>query len=215
MSKVISCAVWGMDDKYCKGLIRNTELWWKFYPEWIQRVYHDSTIPAWLHHELIMRDCELKLMPNSVGFWGLYWRTLPACDTSIEYMMSRDTDSRPTEREASAVREWEESGKPFHAMRDHRAHSVPILGGMWGCRPPLVPWFRGLYEEWIGQVQTGAHRRGLYFYTDQIFMRDAVWPRVKDMCIAHDDAGRYGGDVRPFPSPMINGHFVGEVIDAT
>jgi len=212
--KVISYALWGSHPKYCQGILRNEELARVLYPDWDLRVYIDGTIPASIHRELTIRKFEIELMAYSVGFLGMYWRMLPACDASIDMMICRDTDSRHNERERSAVREWEKSGKPFHIMRDHQAHSVPILGGMWGCRPAALPWFREAYEEWIAQVQPGAHSRGPFFYTDQIFLRGAVWPRVKDVCIAHDDAARYPGDVRPFPSPMIDGHFVGEVINA-
>jgi hypothetical protein len=53
--------------------------------------------------------------------------------------MSRDLDSALTQRERDAVNVWLASNKSFHSMRDHPMHGVPMLGGMWGFRPPLDP----------------------------------------------------------------------------
>ena len=64
-------------------------------------------------------------------------------------ILSQRSDSRLTSREAAAVTEWlEESGQPFHIMRDHPGHHygecqqvrtrhilcTEILGGLWGAR---------------------------------------------------------------------------------
>ena len=70
--------------------------------------------------------------------------------------MSRDLDSRFSEREKAATEEWLRSNKEFHFMRDHPYHGSVILGGCWGCKltpkvlkPPILqiftPWkLRGL-----------------------------------------------------------------------
>ena len=46
----------------------------------------------------------------------------------------RDLDSRFSAREVSAVKEWLASGQPIHAMRDHPAHTTPLLGAAWDAR---------------------------------------------------------------------------------
>ena len=50
----------------------------------------------------------------------------------VDYLLSRDLDSRPSDREVSAVNEWLESNKSFHFMRDHPQHGTTVLGGGWG-----------------------------------------------------------------------------------
>ena len=52
----------------------------------------------------------------------------------VSVTMSRDLDSRVTEREAAAVHEWLKSNKTLHSMRDHPWHTVPIMGGGWGSK---------------------------------------------------------------------------------
>lgn len=53
----------------------------------------------------------------------------------VELLLSRDLDSRINEREVAAVSEFLASEKHFHVMRDHPAHSAPIMGGLWAARP--------------------------------------------------------------------------------
>ena len=48
--------------------------------------------------------------------------------------LCRDLDSRFSKREAAAVEEWLQSGRAIHSMRDHPAHTTPLLGAAWGAR---------------------------------------------------------------------------------
>ena len=59
------------------------------------------------------------------------WRFFPTLDTQVEIFMSRDLDSPIKPREVEAVDEWVKSEKALHVMRDHPAHGVPMLGGLW------------------------------------------------------------------------------------
>ena len=44
---------------------------------------------------------------------------------------------RLTARDAAAVRDWMETGRPFHCVRDHPSHaSSPVFGGLWGGKLP-------------------------------------------------------------------------------
>ena len=57
-------------------------------------------------------------------------------DPSVNVMVSRDLDSRLTDREVAAVTQWLDDPLqlPFHVMRDNPHHGTEILGGMWGAR---------------------------------------------------------------------------------
>ena len=68
----------------------------------------------------------------------MFWRFFAHDETDCEYVVFRDADSRISKREKMAVDEWIQSGKSIHIMRDHPYHTVPILGGMWGCRNGLM-----------------------------------------------------------------------------
>ena len=49
-------------------------------------------------------------------------------DPQVSHMLSRDLDSLVSDREVSAVKEWLESDKAFHFMRDNPSHGIEILG---------------------------------------------------------------------------------------
>ena len=48
--------------------------------------------------------------------------------------MSRDLDSRLSDREQGAVQDWLHSNKSVHVMRDHINHDFPMVGCCWGTR---------------------------------------------------------------------------------
>lgn len=104
------------------------------YPDWILRIYHNSTI----QNDII---CSIECIYNHVDFCnvsslenfdnyipGKIWRFLPVGDELVDIIASRDLDSPITQRELNAVNEWISSGKAWHVMRDHPQHHVPMLG---------------------------------------------------------------------------------------
>ena len=48
--------------------------------------------------------------------------------------VSRDLDSRFSDREHEAVEEWLKSDRSVHVMRDHVTHDFTMLGGLWGTK---------------------------------------------------------------------------------
>ena len=46
----------------------------------------------------------------------------------VDTYVCRDLDSRFSQREFDAVREWLKSDQVIHSMRDHYGHLIPMLG---------------------------------------------------------------------------------------
>jgi hypothetical protein len=194
---------------YTKGLIDNIKLAPIIYPGWTPRVYLSRDDKLRSISQLHSLRAEVVLVDADPGqpWAGLFWRFLPAADPSIDRFISRDTDSRLNVREKAAVDEWTDSKKPFHVMRDHKNHDVPILGGMWGCVGGFLPDLNDSISSWIDKSSKGC---------DQKFLAAIVWPKVRDQHIGHDEffPNRYGGPpARRFPKhPRFDGKHVGEVI---
>lgn len=200
MKKVISFSLWGDQPRYTVGAVRNAELTPVFYPGWTARFYAGLSVPAEIVQRLLACGAEVVHM-NEVGDWrGMFWRFAAASDTTVDVMISRDCDSRLSEREAAAVNEWLHSEAPFHIMRDHPAHRIPIPGGMWGVRAPLLRNMAGIISEY-NLVDA--------WQVDQVFLRRIVYPVVRDVALIHDEF--YEG--QPFPVPRRGLEFVGEVFD--
>jgi hypothetical protein len=207
MKNIVAYSLWGDHPMYWVGAIRNIEQIKEYFPDWICRFYIDKNCNQDLINTIKGDNVEVVLVDSKDSFHGMFWRFWAAEEQETDIFLSRDCDSRFSNREVSAIKEWLESDKDFHIMRDHPYHSVPILGGMWGCRNGLMRkiGLSNLIEKW-GKYE----RKGI----DQEFLGTIVYPLIIDNVIEHSEFGlRYGGEIRKFPTERMNYEFVGDVFD--
>ena len=200
MKKVISFSLWGNNPKYTIGAVRNAELIPLIYPGWIGRFYCANTVPINIIEKLSNLNSEIVKINEPGNFTGSFWRFTAISDQDVDVMISRDTDSRLTNREALAVKFWLESGKLFHVMRDHPFHSVKILAGMWGAKKPILENMKKLIDK---------YKKENYKQVDQEFLHKVIWPKVKRKVYINDPFF----DKKPFPEKRNNLEFVGKVWD--
>jgi len=209
MKRVISFSVYGTDEKYTIGLLRNLELLEIIYPEWTAYVYYNNTIRHELLDEYKKFNTELICM-NNYNIPGMFWRFLPR--EGVERFISRDADSRLSMREKYAVDEWISSGKSFHAMRDHPHHdAVPVYGGMFGL---VISDDFNMEEEinkWLIDKNMGLFNR----MGDAHFLEQVVYKHFleNEDLIAHDSVFKHHPFSKPFPKKMVNHRFIGEIFD--
>ena len=200
MKKLICFSLWGDNPKYTVGAIRNAELAKSVYPGWTTRFYCGTSVPQDIISELLKLEAEIRIM-NVPGDWsGMFWRFEAIAEPDVDVMLSRDTDSRLSLREAKAVSQWLSTDKLFHVMRDHPEHNTEILGGMWGARKPILQDMKQLLD---------SCKKGNFWQVDQNFLREVVWPRVAYTTCTHDP---FFAKV-PFPVSRKEYEFVGEVYD--
>ena len=212
MTKVISFSLWGKDPKYCIGAVRNAELAADIYPDWRCIFQLDALVPVvvWdalseMEHVDVIRRIDPQTNGMAKGDWrGMFWRFEYVNAQNVDVMISRDCDSRLTNREAVAVEEWLESGKGFHIMRDHPWHGSSMLGGMWGCRSGALPEFNQLMAEWHHEDR---------WQTDQDFLNQAIYPRIANDAMIHASFFRMEPHAKDFPVPRRGTEFVGQVFD--
>ena len=211
MKKVVSFSLWGDNPMYTHGAVLNARLVNTIYPGWISRFYVGSCVPSNIVTELKYADnTEVVEMGVEGNFLSSFWRFSAASDPHVSVMLSRDTDSRVSERESLAVNEWLNSDKDFHIMRDHPYHEMPIMGGMWGARNGVVADIEDMMNELHGTDSYGV---------DQSFLAEHIYPRVKGSALVHDDY--YGiyhrrcvdDTVKRFPEERKVLDFVGQQFD--
>ena len=169
MNKIISMSVWGEDPRYIIGAKRQIELAKKFYPDWKVRIYTDK------ESNLSGLDAEVYQINN--GSFGMFWRFYPMFESDDTITMVRDADSRITIRESLAVKEWLDSDKKFHTFRDHDAHyEFPIIGCAFALKGSLP------YKCY---VEMDRYQMQSVYLMDQFYLRDVVWPEVKDNAMIH------------------------------
>jgi len=208
MKNIVAYSLWGDHPMYWKGALRNIEQVEKYLPGFICRFYIDENSPKELIDSIPENEkVEKILVPSKDSFHGMFWRFWAADDPEVDIMLSRDCDSRISDRETSAIKEWLSSDKDFHIMRDHPYHTVPVLGGMWGCRNGILRNIN-ITEEIHKWNRYG--RKGV----DQDFLGKVIYPLIKNRAMEHSEFNlSFGGEIRNFPTERVNYEFIGEIYD--
>lgn len=205
MKKVISFSLWGNDPKYTIGAIKNAKLTKSIFPNWECWVYCGESVDSKIIDSLEKENAKIIIKKENGPWTGTFWRFETIADPDVEIFISRDTDSRLSKREFYAVEEWEKSKNLFHVMRDHPAHTVPILAGMWGAKKPILSDINYLIEFFKNSHLWNPSEKQL----DQIFLKQIIWPRVSYTTMTHDEIF----SSKPFPTQRQNYEFVGDVFD--
>lgn len=201
MKKIISFSLWGTNPIYNIGAIKNSELAKTIYPDWVCRYYVGKSVPTEIIEKLNSFDnTEIILMDTDGDWTGMFWRFYPSSEDDVDVVIVRDCDSRLNEREKNAVDEWLESDKGFHIMKDHPYHNIEILGGMWGSKKGTIHNMKTKIDEYV---------KGNFWQVDQFFLKDIIYPLIKDNCVVHDEFFNN----KPFPSKRENNRFVGQAFN--
>jgi hypothetical protein len=199
--KIIAFSLWGSNPRYLRGALHNQIRASLLYPAFRSRFYVDSSVPADLLEALDAEGAEIVMEEGEPSQRRrLTRRFLVADDKNVAVYLVRDADSLVNAREAAAVREWLDSGKPIHAMRDWWTHTDPILAGMWGGLGGVLPALEPLIESYKSGVLETPN-------WDQWFLRDRVWPSVYKQALVHDRLfGTEGSHPFPGSEPLGNLH---------
>jgi len=206
--RVISFSLWGDNPKYVIGAIRNAELAKQIYPGWICVFYIDyNTVPTIeLQFLNAKTNTEILTMPKEMNGWkGMFARFLQINNEKNQCTIIRDCDSRLSEREAAAVKEWLDGPSLVHSMGDHPYHFNPsqaLMGGMFGMKKHACPEMKTLIDQFVNQYPDA-------WQCDQDFLKDNIWPLVNHKVLACSDIHP---NCKPFPTPRINDDFVGAII---
>ena len=177
MNKIISISVWGSDPRYCIGAIKNAEIAKELMPDWKCRIFIDATVPLEYANQLhLMSNVEVAEVDDE-GVFGAFWRFYSMFESEDNITISRDSDSRISEREVKAVNEWLTSDKKFSIIRDHERHyDWPMLAGMWGMK--------GILNDSQHDVMIEYSKN--HFYTsDQIYLAREIWPTAEKDSVIH------------------------------
>lgn len=177
---VLSFSLWGDHSRYLRGAVRNVQAAFDLYPGWVCRFYCDESVPLSIREHLQRHGAEIVMKPRPAHFFdGLLWRFEVIDDPDVDRFLVRDCDSVVSVQERVAVDEWLASDKWFHVLRDFPSHTEVILAGMWGGAVGALPSVKGLRDAF--QPNTAPTRT-----FDQVFLRECVWPIVRQSVLIHD-----------------------------
>jgi hypothetical protein len=112
------------------------------YPGWTCRFYVDASVPRACVAFLADNGADVRKIEDEYPGVGLFQRFLVMNDPAVGRFLVRDCDARLSAAEADLVRQWIDSGYPFHAVRDHVLHNELMIG----CLGPLAQLPRDCFE---------------------------------------------------------------------
>jgi len=233
--KVISMSLYGKDPRYTWGALRNAQLVPVHLPDWTLRVYvadepapPQLAVPPRIINKLRLLGVEIARVPTGNSMAPRNWRLLAADDLRLDYFLVRDADTRLSERESLAVRDWlstaDKNGPQsavVHCIRDHPKHAnLPIVDGLWGGRPRALHRLlrQNITEMTIGAVYNTSSPVSRTFDV-MTLLTETLWPAVSNLSYCHDSVSPCGrwtplSSRRPFPLPRQPRQYVGQKFDA-
>lgn len=129
---LICFTLYGNNTYWTIGAIKNAEtMIYAYYGSRVLYFVDNDTVPMDIVNELLVRNSSIIFLNEEImqknGFnisRNAYrvWRFFGADIKDWDFILFRDTDSRITLRELSAVGEWLQSSYGFHTFKDHPDH---------------------------------------------------------------------------------------------
>lgn len=215
--KLICFSMWGELPEYTVGAIQNVILAKQYFPEWICRIYYDSTVPQIIINTLKTHsNVELVFVdiPSGGKYWkdagqfGMFWRFYAFDDDDVDVWLSRDTDSRITPYEKKEIDKFLSSENVIHSFRDN--HEPKLRGGMTSFKNYLNGEnTRVIDNDQISIKNLLAHINvhNTPFYADENFLNSRLYTlfQNKYSCSKRTDGSTF---------PDGCGQYVGNVVDA-
>lgn len=140
-TKVLALSLYGSDPRYLAGAVRNAEIARDLLPDWTLHVYvaargagdpslqvPQATLDALRANGAVLVALDAKTV--AAAGYGMMWRFLAADELPRAARFAvRDADTRLLLRDRYALDDWEASGRAFHVVRDHPAHSEHAVPG--------------------------------------------------------------------------------------
>ena len=204
MEILVSFSLYGTDLKYLHGAIRNAQIIEELGNGWKSVFYLGHDVPNWVAEELKSHHALIREWQDNWHANGMFWRFYAVREFDFDYLLVRDVDSRVSDRELSFIQTWVDSGKVLHVIRDHPHHGAVILGGLWGGSSKI----KTVEIDWDKSLDYGVERG-----SDQDFLRDEVWPKLKHSVCELGSSFITSIFVKWVPRRSAQDGFVGEAFD--
>jgi hypothetical protein len=177
MKQLIAYSLYGSEERYTIGAIKNAILATRHFKGFTLRFYTGASVPESIKQTLLLfPHVQLVEQDEPEDHRAKLWRFQALTDQEFDIVLSRDADARLTHRERIAHEEFLASGLDFHIMKDHpTGHNYKISAGMFAARTSAIPADLAIAE---GQN---------YYTQDQDWLAAELWPQIKDSALIHDE----------------------------
>lgn len=212
MKQAISYSLYGNDNRYLIGAIKNAILAQKHFAGYEVRFYTGQSVPEWTTSTLaLFENVKILKEEGPEDHTAKLWRFKAFADENLDIVLSRDADARLTDRERKAHEEFLTSGLDFHIMKDHPSgHEYQISAGMFAGKTRAIP-------EWAQLLQQIQAKN--YYTQDQDWLAQIIYPKIRHSCLIHDEyyktEAEGSSQVKPFPTAKeATLHHIGAALEA-
>jgi len=179
MKHLVSYSLYGTNLRYTVGAIKNAALIHHL-PDFTARFYVGESVPDWVISTLECFDnVEIWPVIGAEDSRSMFWRFYALGDLNYDYILVRDCDARFNARELAMHREFVESGKDFHIIKDHpTGHNYLISGGLFAAKKIALHDIHKLIYAWEPQNKYG---------NDMAFLHKIIYPRIIGDAFIHDE----------------------------
>jgi hypothetical protein len=209
MKQLIAYSLYGSEERYTIGAIKNAILATRHFKGFTLRFYTGASVPESIKQTLrLFPHVQLVDQPGPEDHTAKLWRFQALTDQDFDIVLSRDVDARLTHRERIAHEEFLASGLDFHIMKDHpTGHNYQISAGMFAARTSAIP------------ADLETPEPGDYYTADQDWLAAQIWPLIKDSALIHDESYETPTEGqsrrRPFPiGKKATLHHIGAALEA-
>ena len=209
MKQLIAYSLYGSEERYTIGAIKNAILATRHFKGYTLRFYTGASVPESIKQTLrLFPHVQLEEQLGPEDHRAKLWRFQALIDPEFDVVLSRDADARLTHRERIAHEEFLASGLDFHIMKDHpTGHNYQISAGMFAARTRAIP------------VDLETPEPGDYYTADQDWLAAHIWPLIKDSALIHDESYETPTEGqskrRPFPiGKKATLHHIGAALEA-
>lgn len=194
---LVTFSLFGSDPMYTVGALKNIEIW-RNSPLDVDCIFFvGPSVDHSVIRQLKEKTAYIQLVRDlpedyTATFWR--WDAFRLAENRYDYVLSRDVDSRPFEREYIAIEQWLASKMSVHVIRDHPYHGVPMLAGLFGVRSWMFGWFADRlplvppddFYQWINAKYKRDYDSNDFYQVDQHWLRKNVYPHLRNQIFAHD-----------------------------
>jgi hypothetical protein len=208
MVNVFSFCLYGpYNTRYYQGLLENIFLSGKYFPTWKVYVYYAPDVEESTITHLQACTSVVLRPTGELGSINMIHRFFAIDEPDVELMMVRDADSRIHWKDRWAIREFVNSDKLVHTIRDNIVHNAKLMGGLWGMKKSAGISIHHEYE--IFKNNKYESILGM----DQEFLGNVIYPKIKNILLVHYSNHRFAKDeyAVEFPFEWTNDIYCGRV----
>jgi hypothetical protein len=208
-NKIVSFCLYGDKEMYLKGALKNLEQYSKTYPDWKCYFYIRNDVDKNIVEKIKESGGHVIECIDSLNWYMMFTRFFPYENKLNEIYLSRDCDSRLTKREEYSIKQWFDSNKGFHIIRDHPWHCTSILGGMWGAKGCMDN-LRFMIMDWC--ISFLINGKNMQKGPDQFFLKE-LYNLIKDDMFVNDEFFNYESEKYKINLKRVDCEYIGEPYD--